>query len=54
MNAPQIVMIVLFVVGFFGAARDHGKPKKGNENFFFSITCQAVLFGLLWWGGFWK
>jgi hypothetical protein len=54
MNAPQVTMIVLFALCLFSARIDHGKPRTGTHNFWVALICDALLFAVLWWGGFWK
>jgi hypothetical protein len=54
MNAPQIVMIVLFSVSLTISAYDHGKLREGRHNFFINLISAALMFGLLFWGGFFR
>lgn len=53
MNAPQVVMIVIMVLGLFVTLKDHGKPRT-PENFWWALFGNAVMFGILYWGGFWE
>jgi hypothetical protein len=50
MDAPQIIVIVLMAVGIAVTAINHGKPN--TYNVYRSIVRNAVLAGLLLWGGF--
>ena len=50
--APQLIFIVLVFISLLFNARDHGKPKKGNDNFWFPFIAAVIKFSLLYWGGF--
>lgn len=54
MNWQQIYMIVYLglVVGI-GLA-EHGKPKKGYNNFWFSLIGAGIIAAVLYTGGFWE
>ena len=52
MGIPQIIYIVLISAGLLFSARDHGKTKEGKNNFFKVLTGEAIVVGLLIWGGF--
>lgn len=54
MNAPQIVLIALWAIGFGLTCAKHGQPKTGNENAWTSVVAIAIVAGILWWGGFWS
>lgn len=54
MTAPQTTMATLLLIGLLFAARDHGKPKTGKDNFWVSLFAAAVNILLLYWGGFWS
>lgn len=49
---PQITYLVLVFIGMLLAARDHGKPKTGTENFFTTIFASSIGWTLLYFGGF--
>ena len=54
MHAPQIIYIVLMAVSLALNMADHGKPKKGEENFWTSALAAVITTAILWWGGFFK
>lgn len=49
---PQIVYVVLTLIGIGVAMEQHGKPRKGNYNFFITLAAAALAWFLLWKGGF--
>ena len=53
MEAPQIIMIMVFTLAFVVNALLHGKPQKPYNLW---STIVAIIFNtvLLWWGGFWS
>ncbi len=52
MNAPQIIVISLFVMNVTMTLCNHGKP-AGNHNAIAATIGTAVMAALLFWGGFW-
>ena len=52
MGAAQIIMIVIFAIGFATTTAKHGQP-KGNYSIGEYIVGIAINVALLWWGGFW-
>jgi LPXTG-motif cell wall-anchored protein len=52
MHTPQIIMIILIVLGVGVDLERHGKPKTGEHNIGWSLFGAAVTVALLWWGGF--
>jgi hypothetical protein len=52
MRAPQIIFICIRLFGLGIMLSQHGKPKKGKENFWIDLAATAITFGLLIWGGF--
>lgn len=53
MVIPQIILAGLILLGLGVEMERHGKPKKGKENFWITLSSSAIIAGLLWWGGFW-
>ena len=56
MNAPQVIMICLFVFNFAINAVKHGEAKEGHSaryNIYIDIASTVIMTLLLWWGGFW-
>lgn len=51
-NTPQIIVLSLMIIGLLLAANLHGKPKKGDYNFWVTLTSSIITFLLLYWGGF--
>lgn len=52
MGIPQWIMIIIFALSLAIGMAQHGKPKEGKENFFFTLVGTAITFGILLWGGF--
>lgn len=52
MNAPQIIYISLCVMTLTAELMNDGKPKTGKHSFGSSLTANALILALLWWGGF--
>lgn len=52
MNGWQIAMIVWFSLTLLISANEHGKPKKGNNNFWNSFFGCLIMFSILYFGGF--
>ena len=49
---PQILYLVLTIVGLVLSGVDHGKTKNKKENFWVSLVSTTILCGILYWGGF--
>jgi hypothetical protein len=49
---PALIYIGLNLMALGLSMAKHGEPKKGNENFFLTLFSVSLVFGLLWWGGF--
>lgn len=49
---PQGIVLVLMILGLGAIMTKSGKPKEGKESFLFAFVCDAILLGLLYWGGF--
>lgn len=54
MTIPAIILIVLFALSLGIGIAEHGKPKEGKNNFWISLVSTGIVFGLLYWGGFFK
>lgn len=54
MEAPQIIVIVLYALSIGLTWAKHGTPETGKHNVFSSVLSVALMSGLLWWGGFWS
>lgn len=52
MKAPQILMIGWLLFGLLVSATQHGKPKTGVNNVWYSIVGAAIYVTLLLWGGY--
>lgn len=52
MKAPQIIYIIIVIIGLMIASYNHGKPKTGKYNLWDNIIAIALHIGLLYWGGF--
>lgn len=51
---PQWLYIAMTLGGMMVVANLHGKPKKGNENFWKSILLTIPAWIILYFGGFFK
>ncbi len=49
---PQLIWLALMTFTLGVEATKHGKPKEENYNFWARIIASALVFGLLYWGGF--
>jgi len=52
LQAPQIIYICLVFLSLGISIAEHGQPKKGLESFGKSLIANAIMIGLLYWGGF--
>lgn len=52
MGMPQIIILVLYVLGLGVSLADHGKCELKQESFFKRLFSTAIHLLLLWWGGF--
>lgn len=52
MNAPQIIVIVLYSMSVGIELVMHGTPKTGSHSAWVAIIDAALMIGLLKWGGF--
>lgn len=54
MGAPQIIMIILQVLGIGIHLARHGEETNDTYNFITRTFSALVVIGLLYWGGFFK
>lgn len=52
MGLPQILLIGLYAMSLGISMSNHGESKTGKENFGNSLAATILMFGLLYWGGF--
>ena len=52
LGIPQMLYLILLLLGVGLAIGNHGKPKTGNENVWISIIGSGLVLALLFWGGF--
>jgi hypothetical protein len=52
MKAPQIIIIAWYTFALLSCAKDHGKPRTGNWNFWLNLAVLGLHALLMWWGGF--
>ena len=50
----KVLLCCFFGVELLLAAYMHGKPKNGYYSFWSTVLDEAIILGLLWWGGFFK
>ena len=49
---PQITYLILLAIGLMVSSYEHGKPKKGEHNIFWSLLSYIIGFWILYEGGF--
>ena len=49
---PQLIYLLIIVVGFTINCMKHGKPQTGNYNGWLSFLASIITLLILWWGGF--
>ena len=49
---PQIIYLSLVFAGMLIAANQHGKPKEGKHNIWYSLIAQTIIMLCLYYGGF--
>jgi hypothetical protein len=52
MNAPQIIIVCLWILGLVVHILKHGEEKVDKYNFYEQFFYVAITFSLLSWGGF--
>jgi hypothetical protein len=52
LEAPQIIMLLLYFVTILNAANKHGQRSKEVHNLGVTLLACAIGLGLLYWGGF--
>lgn len=52
LQAPQIIFLALTFLGTGICLARHGERRIGNYNFPAAIVADALIIGLLYWGGF--
>ena len=52
MNAPQIILILLWAIGIGMIAAKHGERETVTHCVWSQIICVGITWGLLYWGGF--
>lgn len=53
MNAPQIILLVLMILGLLIVTPNTEEDWKRRNCLGMRLVRFALLGGLLWWGGFW-
>ena len=51
---PEGIWLGLTLGGLLLVANLHGKPKTGKWDIFVTIINSVIMFGILYWGGFFK
>jgi hypothetical protein len=51
---PQLIYLVLSLIGLYVAVSAHGTPKRGTENAWPAVAGLVISWALLWWGGFFQ
>lgn len=50
---PQLIYVVLLVLGLVVATLDHGKPRKPSH-VGTHVLAVIIMTALIWWGGFFR
>lgn len=53
MGIPQLILLGLFIWFVLCWVYDFGKGKTERKYFIGNMVFLAIIFSLLWWGGFW-
>lgn len=53
-HAPQLIYILLTIIGLVVAIQRDGKPRTGSYNLMPDLICSLLTFLLLYWGGFFR
>lgn len=51
LNGGEITLLLLLIANLVLGAYQHGKPKKGTENFYLTFIATALTFLLYKWAG---
>ncbi|GAC1381818.1 MAG: hypothetical protein NVS3B25_33540 [Hymenobacter sp.] len=51
MSIPEVLLLVLGLIGLLLHAHDHGKPKTGYDNFWYTLIACVINYGLMYWAG---
>lgn len=51
LNGGEIAILVILLASLLLSAYEHGKPKKGKENFWITLVAFGIWFILLRWAG---
>lgn len=49
---PQMIYLALSLLGTAYVIANHGKPKTGKHNGVSQVIALLIVFGILYWGGF--
>jgi len=52
LGIPQLLFIVITILGTGLHLANHGKPKEGKWNFWHAIISDCIILSLLYWGEF--
>jgi hypothetical protein len=52
LGIPQIIYLILWLLGAGIAMAKHGEPKTGKYDFWTTLLSSILALGLLYWGGF--
>lgn len=52
MHAPQIILIIIYAMGFGITLVKHGQPREETYNIWSFLISLGIQMGLLIWGGF--
>lgn len=52
MQTPQIILSALMLLGMGNSIAKYGKPKTDSYDLTDIVIAPAIVFSLLWWGGF--
>ena len=49
---PQIILVGLLAMSTGMYLAKHGEPRDDTYNFWYALLSDAIILGLLYWGGF--
>lgn len=52
LGPPQIIMLILYLLGLCVGVREHGRLKTGKHSAWTTVLALAINMVLLSWGGF--
>lgn len=54
LGIPQMIFLALVFLSLGISCAKHGQPHTGKYSIWTSLAAEGLMFGLLYWGGFFK